>query len=175
MTLFGKFIFWTLFITIAGVSTYYYVAKYSVNALPQEEIPNLVDVQNIEPAKKVPFTEFVKDDKPYECDVETLLRDVVSTGTLFISHGQIFVRFSRDSIGNYNESNMIIKNGVTYAWYSASTTGARIKKSIQTSSTTDLTATTTPPFGVEQIGDYTCKSWVPDENKFKVPSNVRFS
>ncbi len=126
-------------------------------------------------SKKMAFSEFVKqDDRPYKCEVKQAMSDFENSGTVYLDKGNVRGEFTTIAEGRTLDTMFIARDGYTYIWSSAlPNTGFKTKLAAKTDTTgTDVSGTYS--WNADQIGDYDCMLWTPDQSKFIVPTNISF-
>jgi hypothetical protein len=125
--------------------------------------------------KKMAFAQFVEQGGAYECTVTQYVGDIDTTGTVFINKGKIRGEFTTQVNGMNVTSSMLVRDGFTYAWSSMAPKNG-VKIAVQAgASDTQAGTSGSYSWNAEQIGDYDCKSWSPDEATFAIPTSVTFT
>ncbi len=138
---------------------------------PAVQNGNSSQVESTNPnAKKMAFSEFIKQGGSYSCTVNQSVSNIDSTGTVYLDNGKIAGEFVTDMQGSKISSNFVMKDGYSYFWSSAAPTMG-FKVAINQSSG----ASSANTFNAEQIGDYKCETWVAEASKFEVSSSVKFT
>lgn len=124
--------------------------------------------------KKMAFSEFVKKDGSYECDVHATA-DFGSDGKVFLNNGDIRGDFSTIAEGISVDSSVLIKNGFTYVWSKTFPQAAVKIQNIETENSNSTNNSSGVYFwNAQQVGDYNCYPWENDETKFVIPTNITF-
>src|SRR3989344_8600079 len=128
----------------------------------------------MEGEKKMAFAEFIKQDGAYKCTVTQNVEGTSTQGTTYINNGMVRGEFKTEVKGMSVDSNMIVRDGYTYAWSSAAPTMGFKAKVMMDSTNADAFASGSYSWNAEQIGDYNCEVWTADEAKFVLPKGVTF-
>lgn len=120
--------------------------------------------------KKMAFSEFIKQGGSYKCDVKQYMNDFENSGTVYISNGKISGEYSTVAEGMNIKSNFIISDGYSYGWSSALPNMGMKVKIVSNADGKGETYT----WSADQVGDYNCEPWTPDESKFNIPTSVTF-
>jgi len=128
----------------------------------------------VETSKKMAFSEFVKQDGSYKCDVKQAMSDFENEGTVYISEGNISGEFTTIAEGRPMQTMFMMRDGYSYTWSSAlPNMGFKVK--VNTTLGDGGTDTSgTYSWNANQIGDYNCEAWNADQSKFSIPTNVKF-
>lgn len=132
--------------------------------------------------KKMAFAEFIKSDKgAYKCTVHQSVKNIETTGTVYISSGLLRGDFNANYAGQKMDIMFIMRDGYTYTWNSMMPTmGYKIKNDTTVAmgdtkaSASGQISVSTPNEYLNQIGDYNCEKWSVDASVFSVPGNVTF-
>lgn len=127
--------------------------------------------------KKMSFASFIEQgDGSYKCSVSQYLSDMDNKGTVYIDSGRIKGSFSTIAEGKTIDTSFVIRDGYSYAWSSAAPNfGVKspVKKPMSEGSSADMSGSYS--WNAEQIGEYDCQPWAPDDAMFVVPSNIKFT
>lgn len=128
-------------------------------------------------SKKMAFSQLVKQGGSYQCTVKQYMSDVENDGVVFMDKNRLRGEFSTIAEGMKIDSTMITKDGYTYTWSSfAPKSGFKVKVLPVDETKNESTSTSgTYSWNADQIGDYYCEAWTPDESKFTLPSSVMFT
>ena len=152
-----------------------------VVAIVTKSKPTENSKQLVQNQENTSFEDFVKNGKgSYVCNVEQKVSDFESKGIVYIQNGEtmqtrkISGEFKTIAEGMNVTTNFIMKDGFSYTWSSMlPTTGFKVKVQEQTGDTSTQTSGTYG-FDTKQIGSYDCKNWTVDENKFIIPTSIKF-
>jgi hypothetical protein len=121
--------------------------------------------------KKPLFTEMLIKGGNQKCVVTQVMGSITSSGTVYIHGALVRAEFSTAVMDKTIKSTLIARDGYMYSWTdTASTTGMKTK--MPTSNATSTTGVRT--WNGDQVKDYTCAQWTPDEKLFEVPSSIIF-
>ncbi|MFZ2149618.1 MAG: hypothetical protein WAV15_00440 [Minisyncoccia bacterium] len=122
--------------------------------------------------KKMAFSELVKQGGSYKCEVKQSMSDFENSGTVYMSGNKLSGQFSTVAEGTTMESYFVMKDGYMYNWSSfAPNMGIKIK----TEAAVEAEAQGTYSWSAEQVGDYDCQAWTPEDSRFELPSAVVFT
>lgn len=107
----------------------------------------------------------------HKCTFDTSTQDSQSSGTVYVSGGQMRGDFTSTTAGETVESHMIIMDNTNYMWSDAMPQG--IKMSLESMTTASDSA---PQGAVDPNAavDYSCSMWVADASVFTLPTNITF-
>jgi hypothetical protein len=127
--------------------------------------------------KKMSFSSFLQNDKgSYKCVVNQDVQGITSTGTVYISNGNVSGKFSTTAQGMNIDTNFVTKDGYSYTWSSLSKTGFKVKVNTEKGEVNPTNGTSgTYSWNAEQIGDYDCQDWNADASVFAVPTSITFT
>ncbi len=126
--------------------------------------------------KKMAFSEFIKQGGAYKCTVNQYVQDMEMKGTVYINGDMVRGEYAMQVQGMNVDSNMVVRDGYTYSWSSMMPTGYKSKIVAPEETTNPDTGTSgTYSWNAEQIGDYNCESWSPDEAIFALPAGMTFT
>lgn len=133
------------------------------------------EVGNTQNGKKVAFSELVKQGGSYKCEVKLLMNGEENGGTIYMSGDNLRSDVSIAIAGKMMDSHFIMRDGYMYTWSSAAPNmGIKIKS--DTGVKTDSSVNTgTVAWNSEQVGDYDCAPWVPEQSKFTLPTGMTFT
>lgn len=129
------------------------------------------------PAKKMAFSQFMSQGGSYECDVTQNLGGVESKGKIYLDNGKIRGDFTTKTASLDVTGSTIVRDGFSYTWSSMMPEGVKIPVESRNSTLGGgfvQTSGGTYSWNADQIGDYECKPWTPDQSVFVVPTNVTF-
>jgi len=183
----SKIAIWVLVGIIVVGGGYYAlnVAKNSDSKL-QEDIVTQTDTnivnedssQNpvIPSGKKMAFSDFINLDKnAYKCSVTQYVNNTETTGTFYLNNGLMRGEYNTKVAGLDIDSFFIVRDGYNYSWSpSLPQSAVKIKSVATTAQNPQVDVSGQYVFNGEQIGDYDCQSWAPDESKFILPSDIVF-
>lgn len=176
-----------LFITLAVIvlGGLGYLGYTQLNAEPEHlgvELPGTTSPVADTSAKKIAFSELVKQGGSYECTVKQVISNIDSDGVVFMNRDRLRGEFSTLAQGMKIDTTMIMKDGYTYTWSSVMPNNGfkieinpPIKAGADTPVDNGAATSGTYNWNAEQIGDYYCKAWTVDESKFTLPTNVKFT
>lgn len=102
-----------------------------------------------------------------------------SSGTIYMSDGQMRGDFTSVSQGQTVMSHLIVINNTSYVWTDASDQGVKMsyeKVTQLTSSTASAqTSGTTMPISLDQKVSYECSAWTKDPALLTLPTTVKFN
>lgn len=166
-------------IALVAVGGGLYYANQQPKKIPQPNVNGDTTQQVDNTQKKMAFSQFSSQDKGnYKCTVSQYVQDIQSEGTVYLSNGMIRGEFITQYNGQPIDSTFIMRDGYTYTWSSAmKNMGFKVKAEASTSTevTTSGSASGTYSANLDQIGDYTCEAWTPDETKFVPPTTITFT
>lgn len=151
----------------------YFIIKNGKDVNTTPVVSNEINTNEETPApegKKIAFSEFVKQGGTYKCDTKQTMSDFENNGTIYINGTDMRGDFTTVAEGKTIKASMILKDGYSYNWSSASNMGFKMK-TVKDSATdeSDLYA-----WNADQIGDYNCEPWTVDESIFTPPTNITF-
>ena len=172
MTLFGKTIVGIIIILIGGTGYYFYSQP---NAVPT--VPTTTKEENVKPTgKKMAFSQLMTQNGTYKCTVTQYIENMESKGVVYMDKRLLRGEFSTIAGGQKIDTTMILRDGYTYTWTSmAPTMGFKVKAVTELNTSTSSTATGTYSWNADQIGDYNCEAWTPDETQFTLPAIIKFT
>lgn len=198
MTLFGKFVF-TFFGVVLAFLLFYSITSFmkqdSEVAIPEknsqtEIATTTTDVQatstnatttesatSTKETKKQPvFTEVLVKGGKFKCSVTQAMGAATSNGTVYINDAKVRAEFTTSISNTIIHSTMLVLNGYMYTWTdNISNTGSKIKMPTIGRDGKVVTSSNVKTWNGEQVKDYTCEAWTPDENLFTVPMNITFT
>lgn len=137
----------------------------------QNEQGNVVNENNSE--KKMSFSTFLEQDKePYECTVSQYIDEGMTQtteGLIFLNNGNIRGDFETNVSGMNIKTSTIVKDGFVYTWTNMSPFGFK-SKVVDGKKDLDTDTSGTYSWNSEQIGEYDCRPWVPQDSKFELPN-----
>ena len=123
--------------------------------------------------KKLSFTDLMNAGGSYECTVEEHIGSAVGKGTIYLANGNTSGEFTASAQGKDYSAYFITAGGYTYSW--SSLQPASGFKFAQAKNVAGGGATGgNYAFNAEQVYDYKCSPWTPDQGKFAPPSSVKF-
>ena len=181
MTTFGKLVM-GLLLFIVGTGVYYgvnFFAEKDVNenpvvvatttdialspiattteAISSEQVAGTTTEKS---GKKIPFSQFIKQQGTYKCTVSLPFDSSVTKGVVYIGSTMKKAVFTSTMADHEMITTMVMRDGYTYTWNTMVTgTGYNVKIDDTKTSTTTMLATYawTP----DQIGEYSCEEWKP--------------
>jgi hypothetical protein len=174
-------IFLTVGIIIVG-SGLFFILKDSktktsldqTNQTDQNEQENTINKNNS--GKKMSFSTFLEQDKdPYRCTVSQYIDEGMSQtteGLIFLNNGKIRGDFETNVSGMNIKTSTIVKDGFVYTWTNMSPFGFK-SKAVDGQGSVVAGTSGTYSWNSEQIGDYDCQPWVPQDSQFELP-NITF-
>lgn len=153
------------------------VVVEDTNTLNQEEdVANNIVAEEPTSNKKMAFSQFLANDKgSYQCTVNQYVNNIESKGKVYLNNGMINGEFNTTVSGISIDTYLIVRDGFTYTWSSMlQGTGFKAKVVESTNTNTDTKTSGQYSFNAEQIGNYDCQPWTPDESKFTLPSSIIF-
>ncbi len=172
-----------LVVAVLVVGGYFAFSKIGKNN-SEQNIANVVgsmgsefDSTNIDPntdtEKKMTFSKFVQNGGSYKCTITQNVAGTSTEGTAYMNNGMLRGEFRTQLKGVNVDSNLIVRDGYAYTWSSAAPSmGVKIKAEVDNSNP-QLSAENSFWTG-DQVGDYQCDPWTPEEAKFTLPKNVTF-
>lgn len=125
--------------------------------------------------KKMAFTEFLKQGGAYKCSVSQNIEGTESAGTVYVNQGLVRGSFATQMEGQKITSDMLVRDGFSYVWSSASPTGFKVSVAVSEGEGDTTTGTMGAySWNADQIGNYNCEPWAADPSVFTVPSNIQF-
>jgi hypothetical protein len=122
--------------------------------------------------KKMAFSELVKQNGTYKCEVKQAMSDFENSGTVYMSGTNMRGEFNTVAEGRTVQNYFVIKDGYMYNWSSfASEMGAKIKVEAIAKAREEGAYAWSP----DQVGDYNCEAWTPEASKFEIPAQVNFT
>jgi biopolymer transport protein ExbD len=198
MTLFGKFVF-TFFGVVLAFLIFFAVTSFikhdSEVVLPEKNTTTEIATTTVDltatsttastteaatstkQAKNQPaFTDVLIKGGKLKCSVTQAMGTVSSNGTVYINDSKVRAEFSTSISNTTIHSTMLALNGYMYTWTdSASSTGSKIKMPTIGRDGKVVTNSNVRTWNGDQVKEYTCEAWTPDENLFIVPTNVTFT
>jgi hypothetical protein len=124
--------------------------------------------------KKIAFDAYLSGATgPQQCTVEQHIRELDSTGTVWIDGANARGDFVTPLNGTDVKASFIVKDGYTYTWSSVLASGLRTKN--DPNKRNEGVSSGSYVWDPRDIGDYACKAWKVDANKFELPKDVRFT
>jgi len=176
----SKIAIWVL-VGIIFVGGGYYalnVAKNSDSKLQEDVVTQTDTNQNpeIPSDKKMAFSDFINLDKSaYKCNVSQYVNNTETIGTFYLNNGLMRGEYNTKVAGLDIDSFFIVRDGYNYSWSpSLPQSAVKIKSVATVAQNPEVDVSGQYVFNGEQIGDYDCQSWTPDESKFIIPSDIVF-
>ncbi|MDO8574256.1 MAG: hypothetical protein Q7R86_01355 [bacterium] len=104
-----------------------------------------------------------------KCTVTSQTDSSESSGQVYIANGMMRGTFTSTAAGQTVQSNMVVKDNVSYVWMDASTEGLMMAFNTAPAPSENETA-----IDVNQEYSYNCEDWSADESVFELPSEVTF-
>jgi len=104
-----------------------------------------------------------------KCTVTSQTDSSESSGEVYIANGMMRGVFTSTAAGQTVQSNMVVKDNVSYVWMDASTEGLMMAFNAAPASSENEAA-----IDVNQEYSYNCEDWSTDESFFELPSEVTF-
>ncbi|MFZ2522405.1 MAG: hypothetical protein WAX44_00510 [Minisyncoccia bacterium] len=123
--------------------------------------------------KKMAFSDYMKGNGSYKCDVHQDFSGTDSHGIIYISGGMVRGDYETSIQGTTMQMTMVVKDGYSYTWNSMMP-GSGFKSKITEGSNSTKQTPSNYSFDANQIGEYDCQSWTPESSKFSVPTNIKF-
>lgn len=160
-------------VVVVGGGWYLY-AKSSEEKI---QAPSEQNIENTNPnTKKISFSSLISQGGSHMCTVNQNVGNIESKGTVYMMSGKLRGEF-KSSVGGMNiETIFVVRDGYSYTWSSA-LPNVGYKVAVLDSTTPNSTATgvASYSFNAEQIGEYECKDWAPNETFFALPSGIKFT
>lgn len=146
------------------------------NTSLESEVNTETDTNVSPTGKKMAFSQFISQEKgAYQCTVNQYVQNIESKGKVYINEGMIRGEFNTKVAGMSIDTTMIVRDGYTYNWSSVLPgTGFKAKALANGDVNTNSGTSGEYSFNAEQIGDYDCQIWTPDESKFTIPAGITF-
>jgi hypothetical protein len=188
MTTFGKMIM-SLFVAVTLFGIYYgtktYVKEDSSISQEKRPIQQSVEVSSasssiegtsssaLDTKKQESFTSILQQGGKQKCSISQPLGQMISTGVVYISSALVRAEFSVTVMNKTINTTMIVRDGYMYSWTSGSpATGTKTK--MPTVESLKQASSTVRTWNGDQVKDYSCEQWLPDEKLFEIPSAVAF-
>lgn len=106
---------------------------------------------------------------PVQCSVETEENGMKTKGTVYVAGKKIRGDFKTDTPDQgVVDSHLLINDDAVHVWASSAPQGIRLPlESAESGAVQGIDYT--------KEKDYGCRSWTPDNSKFQLPSDVKFS
>ncbi|MES2087577.1 MAG: hypothetical protein V4467_01140 [Patescibacteria group bacterium] len=125
--------------------------------------------------KKMAFSELVKQNGFYKCDIQQNAGDAETSGVTYVHAGMIRGEYTTTVSGVTVGTNIIVRDGYTYSWTSlAPGMGFKAKVATTESNNGGAGPAGTYSFNADQIGDYNCQTVPSDTSRFTLPAGVTF-
>lgn len=125
--------------------------------------------------KKIPFSEFMKEGKPYTCRTNQAIENIQTTGTVYLSDQMIRGNFTSFAQGMTINSSLIIRDGYAYIWSGMTPSGFKVATT-DPASVKSSTGNSSFSWDADTITDYTCEPWTSvDSSVFTIPTNIEFA
>jgi len=161
-------------VIVGGV---FLVSKNNKNTLPTEQMQLSEETTESKngSGKKMSFATFLEQDKePYECTVSQYIDEGMTQtteGRVFLHAGRIRGNFETKVSGINIETSTIVRDGFVYTWTNMSQIGFK-SKVVDGETVGNTNQSGTYSWNAEQIGEYNCQPWSPQESQFEIPNIV---
>lgn len=127
--------------------------------------------------KKMPFSQFIRQHGSHQCTVNQLVAEVETRGTTYVHNGMIRGEYNSQIQGMSIDTSILVRDGYTYSWTSMMPNLGYKAKVVETDASTNPEVGTkgTYAWNAENIGDYECTPWAPDQSMFEIPDRVHFT
>lgn len=143
---------------------------------PAMENGTSANVETTKPGtKKIPFSSLMAQGGSYVCNVHQNVNNVDSIGTVYMTSGKLRGEFKTAVAGMNINTTFVIKDGYSYMWSSAMPNVGYKIAVIQKSGDTSAPGVSSYSFNGDQIGDYDCKEWAPNEAMFALSTGIKFT
>ncbi len=126
--------------------------------------------------KKMSFATFLEQDKePYECTVSQYIDEGMTQtteGRVFLHAGRVRGEFETKVASVTIQTSMIVRDGFVYTWTNVSPIGFKSKVLEGEKTNIDQDQSGTYTWNAEQIGEYDCQPWLPQDSQFEIPNIV---
>lgn len=174
-TLSMKIIIWILIIGAVVFGGYSLVHNKNSVVVKTEEQQVPIEKPEESTGKKMAFAQFVKQGGSYQCTVHQAVSDFDTEGTVFISKGNIRGEFKTIAEGKNVTSSILVRDGFMYAWSSMMPKSGMKMVVKADAQNNGASGSGTYSWNAEQIGEYDCTPWAPDESTFAVPTAITFT
>lgn len=177
MTLFGKLVM-GFFAIVIGTGVFFGVTSYvkqdaqdsMLQEVTQTKGAELAQGKDVENNKT--FDEFVGNGGAFTCDVTRETSSTTDKGMLHFHDGLVRVNFSSSTI--------VVRDGYTYVWNSATSTtkGYKVKKigsRLEEGTSTEQVPESPDYWNNDWITDYQCSPWTADDSVFVIPKSITFT
>lgn len=127
--------------------------------------------------KKIAFSDFLKQGGAYKCEFNQKMDNAETKAITYMDNGMFRGEYSSNTEGMNITSTSIIRDGYSYSWTSAMPNiGYKIKidtAETDTASETDFSGSY--GFNANDVGDYNCEAWNPEQSIFAIPTNITFT
>lgn len=152
----------------------YAIAKSHKGMPSSQEAGTSVAVKSDETptGKKIPFSQFIKQAGSYKCTVNQHISGTDTVGTTYMDDGMIRGDYATSVQGMKITSSFVLRDGYSYSWNSMMPSMGFKSKASATTNTPEAPASGSYSFNADQVGDYDCQAWAPDQSKFTLPSGI---
>ncbi len=124
--------------------------------------------------KKMAFSEYIRGNGSYKCEVSQNMSGVNTEGTVYVSGGMMRGEYNSVIEGRTMQMTMVVKDGYTYSWNSMMPGTGFKAKVMEADTNTGTNVPSNYSFDTSQVGEYNCQNWVTDASKFTIPTNIKF-
>lgn len=159
-------------VAVVGGGIYFATKSKDVDMVKDDNASQgMVEEEKDTTNTKQTFKELAMRNGSSECTFTMDVANSSSTGTVYVSNGNVRGNFSSTAGGKTYNSHMILKDQKDmYVWMDGSTTG--FKMSIDAAAQTAQDKTSVDP---NAPYDFNCKNWNTDMSVFVLPSGVTFT
>jgi hypothetical protein len=113
--------------------------------------------------------------KSLKCDTSFTSQGNTSTGTMYISGGQMRGDFSSQVSGKVMQMHMVLKDQTSYSWVEGAGQTMGFKSAMAPNGTDQNNTAKTNTVDANQQVTYNCQNWSNDSTEFDLPAGVTFS
>lgn len=129
-----------------------------------------------EMSNKPSFTTVLQQGGIQKCSIVQPMGQMTSTGVVYINKALVRAEFSVSVMDKTIETTMIARDGYMYSWTKGSAQEGT-KTKMPTAESVKQSAGKAPTvrtWNGDQVKEYTCEDWTPDETIFEIPKTITF-